>query len=358
MWQAVMGGPGLVCTTPQSLRARLDRLGGIGGLPPFSGAIFDEIDIFLTVDREERRDLWPVLEACLDSGTPVLGFTGTTLDEEGERAWTSRSFFTYEPEVPQGWLPLTRVRFSGVVEQEIVDKDELIDARLRAAYAAYEQAGGDRRSWRMIKLDALGGARSAEARQILGLHAERLLLYEGDHPHSAKLESLAPLTHSHSAIVLCRYIEAARRVADYVRERSVGVLQADGSMTRSEIERRSEALRAGVAKVLVITRDLGGRGLDFPSVNTAIALSPRANYQTVAQELARIRSRRENVKDATILFYAGTTEALKADRLAHHLVHDNTYRGNRLFEVEGVPPAGALPARETAHLAVEESLEL
>jgi hypothetical protein len=321
-------------------------------------AIFDEIDVFLTVDLEERRDLGPVLEACLSAGTPVIGFTGTALDEEGEDAWTTRGFVRLEPDVPEGWLPFTRVRFLGIAEAGIAEKDMAIDERLRLAYASYEQSGGNPRSWRMIKVDALGGPRSVEARRILGLHAERLLLYEGDHPGSAKLTALSPLIGSNSALILCRYIEAARRVADRLSEQFTGVLQADGSMTRNEVEQRSQALRAGAAQILVITRDLGGRGLDFPSVATAIALSPRANYRTVAQELARIRSRRDDTKEATLLFYEGTTEALKAFRLAFHLEHDNTYRGQKLFEVLGSPSRTDLPTRETAHLAVEESLGL
>ncbi len=136
------------------------------------------------------------------------------------------------------------------------------------------------------------------------------------------------------------------------------VLQADGTMTRSVLEHHAQALRSGDAQVLVMTRELGGRGLDFPDVQTAVLLSPRSQYQAVAQELARIRSRRQLIKQAFVFYYANTTETAKARRLATHLLHDNLYRGQQLFDITGFPSAKAIPQRELAHLVNEESIPL
>jgi superfamily II DNA or RNA helicase len=58
----------------------------------------------------------------------------------------------------------------------------------------------------------------------------------------------------------------------------------------------------GEEAALVMTRDLGGRGLDFPAAESVLFVSPRSNYQTVAQEIARIgraleQSRSHGVND-------------------------------------------------------------
>jgi hypothetical protein len=106
---------------------------------------------------------------------------------------------------------------------------------------------------------------------------------------------------------------------------------------------------------LVMTRDLGGRGLDFPSAARVILVSPRSNYQTVAQELARIRSRNASAKEAPIYLYDDTEEAGKGRRLGENLSRDK-YGGHRLFDVADLPPAFELDAFESRNLRNEESL--
>lgn len=59
--------------------------------------------------------------------------------------------------------------------------------------------------------------------------------------------------------------------------------------------------------------------MTFPDAESVLFVSPRSNYQTVAQEIARIRSRAGAVKESTIYFYAGTEEQAKAQRLAAHM---------------------------------------
>jgi hypothetical protein len=88
----------------------------------------------------------------------------------------------------------------------------------------------------------------------------------------------------------------------------------------------------------------------------AVFVSPRSNYQTVAQEVARIRSRARDLKEALFLVYSGTEEQAKARRLADHLRQDK-YLGNSLFELEDVPTAFAdLASFESRYLVLEESL--
>jgi hypothetical protein len=360
LWSAVLGGPGLICTTPHALGSRLARLGGLAAFPLFDIAQFDEIDLFLTVDLAERQDIWAVLDQVMQTGTPAVGYTGTLLSESQSREWAKRGFAPWEPNLPDDWLPFTRVQFQAVRNSGVIDADQEISRKLKDANRRYGDAGGNPRSWYQIKLDAkTAGPLALEARAILTLHAERLKLFEGHDDRTGKLTSLVAAIKKKSGLVLTRYIFSAIAAANMLNSKGIHALQADGQMRAVEADRYARQFRAGDAPVLVITRDLGGRGLDFPSAETAVLISPRSNYQAVAQELARIRSRRGAPKTATVLYYEDTTESSKASRLARHLMRDQRFGSRDLFEVSGAPkPVAAEDPLERAHAVLEESISL
>jgi predicted enzyme related to lactoylglutathione lyase len=104
-----------------------------------------------------------------------------------------------------------------------------------------------------------------------------------------------------------------------------------------------------------MTRDLGGRGLDFPAAESVLFVSPRSNHQTVAQEIARIRSRAGAVKESTIYFYAESEEQARAQRLAAYM-QAQTFRDANLFELADPPEAVELRDFESRSMAYEESL--
>jgi hypothetical protein len=104
-----------------------------------------------------------------------------------------------------------------------------------------------------------------------------------------------------------------------------------------------------------MTRDLGGRGLDFPAAESVLFVSPRSNHQTVAQEIARIRSCAGAVKESTIYFYAESEEQAKAQRLAAYM-QAQTFRDANLFELADPPEAVELRDFESRSMAYEESL--
>lgn len=358
LWAAVLASPrGLICTTPHSLRRRLDRMGGLGKFAEWNVALFDEIDVFLTKELEERRDLWPVLDACLDASLPTIGFTGTALSADQRAAWGERNFVAYQPTVDEDWMPFTRVSFVGIENQLVQVADERIRSELAVAYHRFEGLGGNPRSWRQITDEArkpgeLGGA----AREILGLHSERLQLFEGGDDTNGKVAAMVEWIKDRSCLVLCRFVETALQVSAALESVGVHALRADGTMHPTEVERRAAMFRRGDAPAFVITRDLGGRGLDFPQAESVLLLSPRSNYQTVAQELARIRSRRSEPKNAAVLYYSRTAETAKAARLAEHLVHDHRYGEFPLFETLEAPQALDLDDPDRRHLYVEEAL--
>lgn len=361
MWEAVLGGPGLAYATPHSLRRRLAVPRILSALQRMKLILFDEIDVLLTLDSEERRDIWPTLDACLAADLPVVGFTGTSLTPRDHAEWARRGFESWRPDIPDGWLPFTRVRFVSVENESVVIEDRRIDEELRGAYREYASAGGNPRSWKEIKERAKSDDRlGALARRILGLHRDRLRLFEGEDDVSGKLRAVARIVKKHQpTLVLTRYVSSAEAVARSLAARRVPVVHAHGQMRATVAAAATHAFRTGRSSALVITRELGGRGLDFPQAATAILVSPRSNYRAVAQELARIRSREENPKEVTILYYAGSSETAKAARLAQHLVRDNQFAGRKLFETIDVPkPAWELDPLELAHMPLEEELEL
>ena len=115
-------------------------------------------------------------------------------------------------------MPYTEVEFVGVHNPEVVAEDARIDERLRAAYKAYEDEGGNSRSWQMIKLDAQGGPRAQTARRILTLHIDRLLLFEGTTDTAGKLEGVRKALVGKTGLVLCRYISAAKAMHAYLNQ--------------------------------------------------------------------------------------------------------------------------------------------
>ena len=321
--------------------------------------IFDEIDIAVTKDFDERKDVWPAVDAVRDAELPIVGYTGTALTGEQERFWRDRGFSAYLPEIPQGWLPLTNVSFHGVKHSSVIETDRRITDDLGRAAARFKGAGGDPRSWREITTAAkeAGGSYGDSARAILACHTERLQLFEGTQDDGLKYRIAADLVAAGSALVLCRYITSALVVHQHLSDRGIPAVLAHGELPAAEADRRIRMLRRGHTRVLVMTRDLGGRGLDFPEVDTAILISPRASYQAVAQELARIRSRRECPKTTSVLYYEGTTEAAKAFRLGQNLENQHRYLGSVTFEVSGLPVVAEEDVRRIARdWAPEEGL--
>lgn len=353
LFAKILDGYGVFFTTPITLNNRL-RLSP-SALGAFDVAIFDEIDTYLTVDElDERKDTWPLLEGIMAAGIPVLGFTGTGLTDLQRAAWESRHFVPYAADVPADWMPRTRIRFEGVHDSEVRLRDASIRDDLSKAFSKLEDGGIV--GWGVIKRLAREGNKNALA--VLRLCGERLRLFESAGTNGEKYERLAQhALLSSPCLVMTRYVDVAQEIAARIAK-DVPTRQIDGQQSRDTIRRGMEWFRSQVSSdlaALTMTRDLGGRGLDFPDAESAAFVSPRSNYQTVAQEVARIRSRARALKSATFLFYVGTEEQAKAERLASRLQADR-YLGHSLFELEGVPDKFELEGFESRNLAFEESL--
>lgn len=353
LFTMVLEGYGVYFSTPVTLDNRLRLSPSM--LASFDVAVFDEIDTYLTVDElDERRDTWPLLQDVLSAGVPVLGFTGTGLTEPQRKAWESREFIPYAAEVPADWMPQTRIRFQGVEDDIVMSRDAEIREDLSKAFSGLEEQGIV--SWGEIKRLARQGDRNALA--ILRLCGERLRLFESGGSSGEKYERLAAhAVRSSPCLVMTRYVDVAQDVARHLGAK-LPSRQIDGQQAREAVRRGMEwfrAIRPPSRAALTMTRDLGGRGLDFPDAGSAAFVSPRSNYQTVAQEVARIRSRARSIKEALVLFYSGTEEQAKAKRLAAHLRTDR-YLDRPLFELTDVPDTFELERFESRNLVFEESL--
>jgi superfamily II DNA or RNA helicase len=357
IWRAALDSPrGLICTTPHSLKNRLSRLGGLEAFPPWDVAMFDEIDVFVTKELDGRKDIWPLVAQCAEANVPMIGFTGTVLNDDQAEYWQENGFVAYRPDIDEHWLPFTRVWFIGITNQRVQAADERIRQDLGRAYDRFRDEGGNPRSWKQITNEARrAGALGDAARSILALHSDRLQLFEGGDDVGGKVTAMCDWLSHRTALVLCRYVETAVSVARHLASAGITAVQADGTMRAAEVERRATLFRRGGADALVMTRDLGGRGLDFPQADSVLLLSPRSNYQTVAQELARIRSRRSITKDTAVLFYERTAETAKASRLAEHLIHRNRYGDMKLFDVVNAPEPIDLDPFDRQHLYLEET---
>ncbi len=344
---------GVFFSTPVTLNNRLQYFSE--ALAGFDLVIFDEIDTYLTVDElDERRDTWPVLQSVLESGLPVVGFTGTNLEQHQLNAWEGRAFATYQAEVPADWMPQTRVQFLGIDDPDVILQDAAIREDLSKAFGGLP--GGSNMTWGAIKALAREGDKNALA--VLRLCGERLRLFESPGSNLQKYERLAEdAVRRGPCLVMSRYVDVAQALESVLSAR-LPTRQIDGQQPREQIRSGMEWFRErpkGEEAALVMTRDLGGRGLDFPAAESVLFVSPRSNYQTVAQEIARIRSRAGAVKQSTIYFYAGTEEQAKAQRLAAHM-QAQTFRDANLFELADPPEAVELRDFESRNMAYEESL--
>ncbi len=344
-------------STPVTFNRRLRQL-QLGELVETCAVAFvDEIDTFVTVDDgDERRDLWPTVSSLLHRNVPVVGLTGTNLTESQIERWRGLGFGHLRADVPSGWLPHTTVRFRGVLDPRISEADAAIRSQLREQYGLLV-AKGLGTKWREVKNQAALG--DSTCRRILTLHTERLRLFETSDPHSPKGDAILEWADANSpCLIMCRYRDIAQSVSEMIRGR-LSIERADGSMSRPDIGAATEwfrSLRGGKHSSLVITRELGGRGLDFPMAASACLVSPRSNHQAVAQEFARIRSRMSDPKEVLVLYFQKTEEEAKARRLADRLKRER-YADNHLFTVVDAP-AGRFDLEwfESRNLRNEEAL--
>jgi len=185
--------------------------------------------------------------------------------------------------------------------------------------------------------------------RFLQAYAERLALYEGrmaqvffkTYQRKARLnetdalvdvESVSEVSYSNSPTAngkitaLCSILSERRNERSLVLTRNTDVnhfisriLNKYGMVTASITGAMSDGIRReslerfekGEAKVLIVNRQIGGRGFDLPIARFAVFLSPKRSEETMWQEMLRIRSSHIDPKDVYILYFSQTKEEEK-----------------------------------------------
>lgn len=149
--------------------------------------------------------------------------------------------------------------------------------------------------------------------------AQRSSLQSSTHTfrRGEKLSSLLELLDrdsSEKAAIFVRNIPVCESVCRVLVEEGFTATFLHGEIT-DQRQQRLDDFRTGNTRVLVVTRQLFGRGFDLPQADKAIFYSPKQSSHVMWQEMLRIRSTARRAKTVFVLFYAWTAEHTKMMRL-------------------------------------------
>ncbi len=144
-------------------------------------------------------------------------------------------------------------------------------------------------------------------------------------PHlRGKSDLLLSIVAKHSkdkGLIFTRNTRLSDTLADFLCRNQVSNLTVDGRINSENGRiKRVREYQESDTKVLIISRNTGRRGLDLPMADYAILYSPKEDEYIVWQELSRIRSTLSNTKPSYILFYGGTSEEARVQRLQQDIV--------------------------------------
>jgi len=335
--QARLKHADIIVSTPKFFFNRLSWFRG-NDLNEIGLCIIDEVDLLSISDeafddRQRLHEDWrKLIEYLTARQVRTLGLTASELEPDDQDLFRSLSFKEVSP-FERSIVPfLPRVRIDPVrcVDGRAQKLDELITAeckvlvgRLRAL-RNLDQCTTSASFWREIRRIASEGGEAADlARALLKKQRERLDVYEDKNcSATAKMTAVKRLLPIHPALVLCREAELVKELVRQRRGRGVRSAYAE----KGDAYLRDIAdFKNGRATVLVMTRDLGKRGVDFPDVRTLILYSAKVSVRTMDQELCRSRGQRRRPKVVPILYYARTLDEEKLRTVISQLLDVRMY---------------------------------
>lgn len=126
-------------------------------------------------------------------------------------------------------------------------------------------------------------------------------------------------SRSEKVVVFVRNIPTCEGLCTLLLENGLRATFVHGEIP-NERQQRLDQFKSGEARVLVVTRQLFGRGFDLPQADKAIFYSPKDSERTMWQEVLRIRGTVRKRKDVFVLFYALTAEESKLLRLLRRMI--------------------------------------
>jgi hypothetical protein len=305
--------------------------------------VLDEIDLWLVDDYTDPQvDRYHAAISELktrlkDQGTRFLGLTASALSHRGRALLIDDLQCTelapYHSSIVK-WLPKVQIELAGCLDAVVVAKDDEISERSKDLWRKLNaETNSDLENhaddfWPFIKAlsaGAMGPSAAALALALLDNERQRLQLFEDVPLGKEKVKKAAKLARRLTpSIVYCREIQLVKRLAAEPWRRPPAVAHSDlGDRYLTETLR----FKAGDTDILLMTRDLGKRGLDFPFAKSLTLLSPKSSPLVMDQELCRTRGQRRNrrAKIVYVLFYRKTYEEEKMRRVLRKLVDIRLY---------------------------------
>jgi superfamily II DNA or RNA helicase len=339
----------VIVTTPQLFEGRLGWISE-GSLKAIRLCVLDEIDLWPIEDFEDEegvrfhRSFVNLKSRLQGQGTRFLGLTASPLGDRGRKLLFEdlgcRELHPFHPSVVD-WLPKVRIvpvacfdPFVVARDIDISDKSSELLGRLSREIGSEVLDAHQDDFWLFIKALASGlyGPNAASiALALLDNERERIQLFEDILPPFGRVKVKCAIRLAHGgrpAVVYCREIQLVERLAreDWASSPAV-------AHSRMGDEYLAEILKfkTGARHVLLMTRDLGKRGLDFPMARSLILCSPKSSWRTMDQELCRTRGQRRKIKRVYVLFYESTYEEEKMRRVLMELVRMRMYGKFRKF---------------------------
>jgi superfamily II DNA or RNA helicase len=332
----------IIVTTPELFTNRMDWVSA-RSFKSIQLCVLDEVDLWLIddlYDPETNRyhaalsDLKVRLKA---QGSCFLGLTASSLSRRGRALLVDdlgcQELAPFHKSIVK-WLPKVRLEPVRCFDPIVVAADEVISEKssnlvrqLNAETDGELNNHGDD-FWLFIRALANGSRGPLAASLALALlknEGERLQLFEDVPSGTAKIRNGAELArHGRPAVVYCRQVELVKR---FVQEdwQSKPAIAYSGLGDRYLLE--TERFKVGARDVLLMTRDLGKRGLDFPMARSLVLCSPKSSSRVMDQELCRTRGQRKDriSKMVHVLYYGGTYEEEKMRRVVTQLISMRMY---------------------------------
>jgi|GEM_PF-5820646 len=320
----------------------------------------DEYDEFVKHDEDSLRihaDFDALFKALSRRGTLFVGLSAAMPMSDARAAYW-RAQLRADLCAPTGadvgpYLPALNVHFCSSLDPRVTDEDgRITDTISKALKEAEKQLSEQARAdveldlskllpilasivagkKRVVRFSGLNLVITSAVRdqfaKIQGQLHERLKLFEDasgvvDVGTSVKAEALTCLIQKRGSdlgLVMMRYIDPGEAIRQRLVSCGVECRMVHGQLDPETRSSYLDSLIGDEEGVLVLTRNLGGRGFDFPQANYAIFYSPKEDESVMWQEMLRIRSCRRNVKDVYVLYYTGTTERDKAQALYEQIV--------------------------------------
>ena len=122
-------------------------------------------------------------------------------------------------------------------------------------------------------------------------------------------------------LVLVRNSDVNEFVSNLLTDNKIRNSRITGEMSDDVRRKALIDFESKNCNILIVNRQLGGRGFDLPLAKFAVFLSPKRSEETMWQEMLRIRSRRNKPKPVYIMHFANTREEEKWDSFKDAVSH-------------------------------------